>query len=173
MKQTCSKQLSDNFFWYGGLLLALYNDYGHVAPRLRLHDFWFHFTWFVFVFWVCSLQLFGTPCAWWEGYSANLVRPGPESNSRPISTETDAPTTRPRAGQLTDKLVTATGKTGLLISSYTALNYEHPQHKRQPVSNQITRHYVYVTRKIVCFDRKQICFFQRKQLYICRRVAAL
>jgi len=46
-------------FFYGGLLLALYNYNGLVAPRLSLYNFWF-----VFLFWLCSLQLFRTPCAW-------------------------------------------------------------------------------------------------------------
>ena len=59
-------------FLYGGLLLVLYNYSGFAAPRLSLHNFWFHFTWFVFVFWVCFLQLFRTPCAWQEDHSANL-----------------------------------------------------------------------------------------------------
>ena len=30
------------FVWYGGLVLALYNYCGLVAPRLSLHNFWFH-----------------------------------------------------------------------------------------------------------------------------------
>ena len=47
------------FFWCSGLLLVLYNYIGLVAPRLSLHNFWF-----VFVFWVCSLQPFRTLCAW-------------------------------------------------------------------------------------------------------------
>jgi len=46
------------------LLLALYNYNGLVAPRLSLYNFWFHFNRFAFVFCVCSLQLFRTPCAW-------------------------------------------------------------------------------------------------------------
>ena len=49
------------------LLVALYNYNGLVAPRLSLCNFWF-----LFVFWVCSLQLFRMPCASWEGYSTNL-----------------------------------------------------------------------------------------------------
>jgi len=36
-----------------------YNYNGLVAPRLRLYNFWF-----VLVFWMCSLQLLRTPCAW-------------------------------------------------------------------------------------------------------------
>jgi len=31
------------FFWYCGLLLALYNYNGFVAPRLNLYNFWFSF----------------------------------------------------------------------------------------------------------------------------------
>jgi len=31
------------FFWYCGLLLALYNYNGFVAPRLSLYNFWFSF----------------------------------------------------------------------------------------------------------------------------------
>jgi len=54
--------LRHSFFWYGGLLLALYNYNGLVAPRLSLYNFWFCFTRFVFL--VCSLQLFLTSCAW-------------------------------------------------------------------------------------------------------------
>jgi len=47
------------FFGMVVLLLALYNCNGLVAPRLCLYNFWF-----VFVFLVCSLQLFHIPCAW-------------------------------------------------------------------------------------------------------------
>jgi len=38
------------------------------------------------------------------------------------------------SNQLLGKLVTVTWKTGLLISSYVALNYEHAQHKQPPAS---------------------------------------
>jgi len=37
---------------------------GSCSARRNLYDFRFNFTRFVFVFWVCSLLLFRTPCAW-------------------------------------------------------------------------------------------------------------
>jgi len=55
--------LTIRFFWYGGLLLALYDYNGLVAPILSSYNFWFQFTRF-FVFCVCSLQLLRTLCAW-------------------------------------------------------------------------------------------------------------
>ena len=60
----------DSFLIWGFLLKALYNYNGLVA--LNVYNFWFHFTRLVFVFWVCSLQLFRASCAWSEGYSASL-----------------------------------------------------------------------------------------------------
>jgi len=45
------------FFWYGVLLMALYNYTGFVAPRLSLYNFWFHIYSVCFVFSVCSLQI--------------------------------------------------------------------------------------------------------------------
>jgi len=45
------------------LLMALYNYNGLVAPTLSLDNFRFQLTRF-FVFWLCSLQIFHTPCAW-------------------------------------------------------------------------------------------------------------
>ena len=89
------------FVWYGGLLLALCNYNGLIAPRLNFYDFRFQFT----CFFCC--------CSGWVPCSSSvhrpsgkkaavpiykvLVRPGWESNSRPTSTEADALTTRPRA----------------------------------------------------------------------------
>ena len=52
--------------------MAFYNYSVLVAPQLSLFNVWFRLTRFVFVFWMCSLQLFRAPCAWWEGYSTNL-----------------------------------------------------------------------------------------------------
>ena len=88
---------------YGGLLLALYNYNGLVAPGLSLYS-GFIFTRFL----LCSgcvpcssgcvpCSFFRTPCAWQEGYKV-LVRPGRESNFRPTSIAADALTTTPRAG---------------------------------------------------------------------------
>jgi len=45
--------------------------------------------------------------------------------------------------QLTDNLLAATEKIGLLISSFAAVNYEHAQHKWPPASNQITTFYLF------------------------------
>ena len=87
--------------WYGGLLLALYNYNGLVAPRLNFYSFRFHFTClFLLLFWVpCSSSVHraSDKKAAVPTYKV-LVRPGRESNSRPTSTEADALTTRPRAG---------------------------------------------------------------------------
>jgi len=44
--------------------LALYNYNGLVAPGLSLYNFWVHFHSVCFVFWLYSLQLLRTPCAW-------------------------------------------------------------------------------------------------------------
>ena len=79
------------FFWYGGLLLALYNYNGLVAPRLSLYNFWF-----VFVLWMCPCNSSALRAPGKKGavpiYKV-LVRPSRESNSRPTSTEADALTT--------------------------------------------------------------------------------
>jgi len=48
--------------FYGVLLLALCNYSGHLAPRLSLYNGSFHSV--SCVFWMCSLQLLCTPCAW-------------------------------------------------------------------------------------------------------------
>ena len=85
---------------YGGLLLALYNYNGLVAPGLSLYS-GFIFTRFLLCSGCvpCSSSVHRAP-----GKKATvpickvLVRPGRESNFRPTSIEADALTTRPRAG---------------------------------------------------------------------------
>jgi len=84
--------LATLFVWYGGLLVALYNYNGLVAPGLRLHNFWVIYTRVVLcsVCVPCSSSVHRAP-----GKKATvpidkvLVRPGQESNSRPTSTEAD------------------------------------------------------------------------------------
>jgi len=45
------------------MMLALYNYNGLVAPGLSLYNFWVHFHAVCFCVWLCSVQLFRTPCA--------------------------------------------------------------------------------------------------------------
>ena len=83
---------------------ALWLQYsGLLAPRLSLYNVCFHLTRSVFVVWMCSLQLFCSPCACYEGLQG-FGRPGQESNSRTNSTKADALTTWPRAGLFSKRI---------------------------------------------------------------------
>ena len=132
------------FVWYGGLVLALYNYYGLVAPRLSLHNFWFH------IYSACFYVLREFPAALSAHRAPGekaavpickvLERPGREANSRPTSTEADALTYRPRAGPQTNWQTnwSLPPRRRLLISSNATLNYEHVQRKQPPALNHIT-----------------------------------
>ena len=98
----------NQFVSYGGLLLALYDCNGLVAPGLSLNNFWVHFNS------VCFLVVFPAALPYTVRHAPGkratvpiykvLVTPSQESNSRPTRTEADALTTRPRAGHNLTKL---------------------------------------------------------------------
>jgi len=59
-----------------------------IIYSILVYNVCFRFTRLVFVFWLCSLQIFRTPWAWSEGYSASLQGLG---KTRPRTLDLPAP----------------------------------------------------------------------------------